>query len=552
MADLTFKANLLPSTDLGKALGSSTQRWNIYGNLTGNADTATELSNTPNNTTTFLRGDNTWSNTLTGPIIIDRDSDGPILQTAYQGTNYNTIRNHNNGNVSISATGNGLYVGYGNTNLIDWKNGQMVLSNDNYLGIGTTTPTSKVHINSGLLQITNNDNTVTIGSQNTSCCHFNNSADVPFYFNKRIHAVSGFTIYNTLNSFNSGSIELSGGTPFIDFHYNSSASDYTSRIIENASGELSIPGKLKIGTSTNSYALNCASFKCDSWVRSTGATGWYNDTYGGGWYMTDNTYIRNYGSKQLYLNAQLGVDATLRMWSASRQITRDPSSQSWVNGRNGAILRMTGSPGANYVPLWSCKSNSGSWEGGCYTTNNSFYITYITDTNFNAGTNATTAQMEFRGSDNSFRASKVWGAVWNDYAEFRKDNPEENQEPGRCVREIGDGKLALTTERLMRGCEIISDTFGFAIGQDEEKGYNTPIASNGRVLAYIYEGREKAKNYIGWPVCSGPNGTVSIMTEEEEAKYPSRIIGTISEIPDYEIWGTGEIKVNNRIWIRIR
>ena len=48
MADLTFKANLLPSTDLGKALGSSTQRWNIYGNLTGNADTATELSNTPN------------------------------------------------------------------------------------------------------------------------------------------------------------------------------------------------------------------------------------------------------------------------------------------------------------------------------------------------------------------------------------------------------------------------------------------------------------------------------------------------------------------------
>jgi len=28
----------------------------------GNAATATKLSNTPNNTTTFLRGDNTWSN----------------------------------------------------------------------------------------------------------------------------------------------------------------------------------------------------------------------------------------------------------------------------------------------------------------------------------------------------------------------------------------------------------------------------------------------------------------------------------------------------------
>ena len=44
----------------------------------------------------------------------------------------------------------------------------------------------------------------------------------------------------------------------------------------------------------------------------------------------------------------------------------------------------------------------------------------------------------------------------------------------------------------------------------------------------------------------------SIMTEEEEEKYPSRIIGTISEIPDYEEWGTGKVKVNGRIWIRIR
>lgn len=47
------------------------------------------------------------------------------------------------------------------------------------------------------------------------------------------------------------------------------------------------------------------------------------------------------------------------------------------------------------------------------------------------------------------------------------------------------------------------------------------------------------------------------MTEEEEMRYPSRIIGTVSEIPDYDIWHAGddgklEIKVNGRIWIRIR
>lgn len=158
------------------------------------------------------------------------------------------------------------------------------------------------------------------------------------------------------------------------------------------------------------------------------------------------------------------------------------------------------------------------------------------------------------GCAKSIHATSVWGAVWNDYAEFRKDNVKEKelQQPGRCVREVGDGTLTLTDGRLQRGCEIISDTFGFAIGQDKENGYNTPIASSGRVLAYLYEDRELARNFIGWPVCSGPNGTVSIMTEEEENRYSNRIVGTISEIPDYEEWGTGKVKVDGRIWIRIK
>lgn len=148
---------------------------------------------------------------------------------------------------------------------------------------------------------------------------------------------------------------------------------------------------------------------------------------------------------------------------------------------------------------------------------------------------------------------QLYGAVWNDYAEFRET--KEDIEPGHCIREIGDDTLELTTERLMRGCEIVSDTYGFAIGETEKA--KTPTAASGRVLAYLYEDRELAKEKIGWPVCSGPDGTVSIMTEEEEEKYPSRIIGTISAVPDYEIWhggdeGQEEIPVNGRIWIRVR
>ena len=154
-----------------------------------------------------------------------------------------------------------------------------------------------------------------------------------------------------------------------------------------------------------------------------------------------------------------------------------------------------------------------------------------------------------------FQAPRVFGAVWNDYAEYRET--KDNIQPGRCVVETGHGDLVLSTERLQPGCEIVSDTFGFAIG--ETSTCKTPTACAGRVLAYLYEDRSLAKP--GDPVCSGPNGTVSIMTHEEEVQWPSRIIATISEIPDYEEWEYGsadefgnkeKLKVDGRIWIRVR
>ena len=160
----------------------------------------------------------------------------------------------------------------------------------------------------------------------------------------------------------------------------------------------------------------------------------------------------------------------------------------------------------------------------------------------------------YTGIKQSTTNCKIYGAVWNDYAEFRRDNQYEKgkQKPGNCVIETGTGTLALSTMRLQRGAEIITDTFGFAIGQDDKHHANTPVAVSGRVLAYPYESREEFRKNIGKPVCSGPNGTVSIMTQFEERTYPSRIIGTISEVPTYKEWGEDNIKVDGRVWIRMR
>ena len=87
------------------------------------------------------------------------------------------------------------------------------------------------------------------------------------------------------------------------------------------------------------------------------------------------------------------------------------------------------------------------------------------------------------------------------------------------------------------------------MGVGETEKAKTPIAVSGRVLAYPYEDRIIFKP--GDAVCSGPNGTVSIMTREEIKEWPDRIVGYVSEIPYYESWGTGNVKVNGRIWIKI-
>lgn len=65
----------------------------------------------------------------------------------------------------------------------------------------------------GLLKSTNYDNTVTIGSQNSSYCHIYNSANIPFYFNKDIQVngrnVTAPVIAYSNSSGTSGTVTMS-------------------------------------------------------------------------------------------------------------------------------------------------------------------------------------------------------------------------------------------------------------------------------------------------------------------------------------------------------
>lgn len=158
-------------------------------------------------------------------------------------------------------------------------------------------------------------------------------------------------------------------------------------------------------------------------------------------------------------------------------------------------------------------------------------------------------------------ATKIYNAVWNDFAEYRESDIYEG---GRVLVSNGSGKLVLSTERLQPTAHVISDTFGCSVGQSDSA--KTPIGVAGRVLAYTYQDRNNYK--VGDAVCAAPNGTIDIMTREEIIQYPDRIIGIVDEIPNYEIWhqvstqydGNGnygghheaEVEVKNRIWIYVR
>lgn len=82
------------------------------------------------------------------------------------------------------------------------------------------------------------------------------------------------------------------------------------------------------------------------WHRSYGNTGWYNGTYGGGWNMTDNTWIRSYGGKDVYVDKVVRADNGFQV--DGKQVIdvdagwhRSYGNTGWFNGTYGGGWHMT-------------------------------------------------------------------------------------------------------------------------------------------------------------------------------------------------------------------
>lgn len=69
------------------------------------------------------------------------------------------------------------------------------------------------------------------------------------------------------------------------------------------------------GTSatTNGHLTVGAEFYANNWIRSnTSGTGWYHQVHGGGWYMTDNIWVRTYNNKSVWTSGEMQADSAMR------------------------------------------------------------------------------------------------------------------------------------------------------------------------------------------------------------------------------------------------
>ena len=137
----------------------------MYGDLTGNADTATKLASTPNNTTTFLRGDNTWSSTLSGSLTISKAGECGVEVINRQSTNPNHVAFivGSSGNGGIYSSTHSKWVVYSDAS------GNVVLNGN--ANTATSATSAGYATKSGASTIwlyPENNNELNIGGTNTS------------------------------------------------------------------------------------------------------------------------------------------------------------------------------------------------------------------------------------------------------------------------------------------------------------------------------------------------------------------------------------------------
>ncbi len=146
-----------------------------------------------------------------------------------------------------------------------------------------------------------------------------------------------------------------------------------------------------------------------------------------------------------------------------------------------------------------------------------------------------------------FKASKIWGAVWNDYADFQKLNDQLIY--GKAYYDTAEGAKICTQRCQMAVMGLATNTFGLSVGSGANYGLEVPIAVAGWALAFV------DKEYpCGTPLTNDENGNLTEMTMQEKQNYPERMVATYKKKEYDQFFGPKEtqVEVNGRHWVKVK
>lgn len=226
----------------------------------------------------------------------------------------------------------------------------------------------------------------------------------------------------------------------------------------------------RIGTTADIYSAG--------WIRAGGTNGFYCESYGGGWHMTDSTWIRAYNNKQIY-TASTSPDAihTLGGINASGRIY----SGSYVELHGGLVCAGVGNSGGAsgfnvYGSFYGNASHGGIEIGASDNvlgigvhSNDSWYIWWTNSGSIGSSSNKSYI-FSYNGSSWNFTGSVVASGEVTAYSDARlKSNIHTLDYRGRLIPRhyVKDGKQSIG----FIAQEVQSLYPELVLGQDKNRPY---------------------------------------------------------------------------------